>query len=472
MRRARRRVSLARATDPSVTGPYPSRHGSLPCPPMRDLRCVEMRVGVIDVGSNTTRLLVARRRRGRARPRRQGEGAPLARRGDRALRRVSDVHVAAAAKAVRKHGGDRAAQAGRLARRLPHGARSPGGERRRARRGADARGGRAGPRADDGGGGHARLRRRRPHRRRSAARAHRGLRRRRRLDRDRRRHPGRRAGLDRVGRPRLGPADRTRRATCGPRRGPRSRSLEPPTAETALAVGGSARAATPARRHRARRSRARRGAAARRDELAARDRRRFGVDRARAEILPAGVVAARRGAAHSSASRCTSAPAGSARERCSPRAKRSRRSSAYGAGISCTTSPSRSTTAAPFFRPRPTSASMTSPCVQQTTPSSLSSSRGAVLRALGEAFVELHAQAERGGERLDRLDAPDVRARDDALCTSRGAAARRAPIACRRPRSSSGPRDVVAVPAVRSPGRGVTEEDARHSSSSSGRSRS
>lgn len=71
-------------------------------PPATDLGCVEMRVGVIDVGSNTTRLLIASAGPERVIPLGQDKvrlslGSEIERFGA-----VSDVHVAAAAKAVRK----------------------------------------------------------------------------------------------------------------------------------------------------------------------------------------------------------------------------------------------------------------------------------------------------------------------------------------------------------------------------------
>src|SRR5215831_8925851 len=71
-------------------------------PPTTDLRWMEMRVGVIDVGSNTTRLLVASAERGRVVPLGQEKvrlslGTEIERFGA-----VSDVHVAAVATAVRK----------------------------------------------------------------------------------------------------------------------------------------------------------------------------------------------------------------------------------------------------------------------------------------------------------------------------------------------------------------------------------
>src|SRR5215471_15790965 len=72
---------------------------------MADLRCVEMRVGVIDVGSNTTRLLVANAEPGGLDPLetqklRLSLGEEIERHGG-----VSALHVDAAAKAVREMAG-------------------------------------------------------------------------------------------------------------------------------------------------------------------------------------------------------------------------------------------------------------------------------------------------------------------------------------------------------------------------------
>ena len=172
MRRARRRISLARSTLAAVS---PTCHRTFTAarhrPPMPDLPCAAVRIGVLDVGSNTTRLLVASVERGDVVPLdkekvRLSLGEEIERYGV-----VSDVHVAAAAKAVRKLAAVARKQG---IESLDVFVTAPGrqsGNAARARRRADARGGRSGSRPHHGGGGPARLRRRRRHRRRSSCRA-------------------------------------------------------------------------------------------------------------------------------------------------------------------------------------------------------------------------------------------------------------------------------------------------------------
>ena len=73
----------------------------------------------------------------------------------------------------------------------------------------------------------------------------------------------------------------------------------------------------------------------------------------------------------------------------------------------------------PFFfgSPSPTSASTTSPCVHRTTgpgPSRPSSARASSSGgAFGDRLIGLDGHLHPGGERLERLDASDVRARDE-----------------------------------------------------------
>ena len=296
-----------------------------------------MRIGVIDVGSNTTRLLVAS-----AGPKgldpleteklRLSLGEEIERHGV-----VSDVHVAAAAKAVAEMAQSREARARRLARRLSHGSRPPGGQLRRARRGAVAGGRSPGTCAHEGGGGHARLPRRRPHRGHRPAGAHRRLRHRRSVDGDRRRQPGQRPRLDRVRRSRFRPAHRSRRGHALRGRG-RVRSPRPAARRSRPRRRRERPRRAPARGRRARRDRAGRGAADRRDDSAARGRPPF-RRRPRAGRDPAG---RRRSCSPrcsgGSASRCTSAAAASARAPSWPRSTRSPRSPTA-AGSSRTTSP-------------------------------------------------------------------------------------------------------------------------------------
>ena len=205
---------------------------------------MEMRIGVIDVGSNTTRLLVASADAGRSRPARDAEGAPLARRGDRAARRRlrrprrgrregGRARWRARARRERVDSldvfltapGRQAGNAAELVAALSRAAGVPARVLTKEEEGTLAYRGAVLTR------GH------RP------AGAGRRLRHRRRLDGDRRREPGPRPRLDRVRRSRLRPPHHPRRATCTPRPRTRSPTSIPPTVEAALAVGGSARAA-------------------------------------------------------------------------------------------------------------------------------------------------------------------------------------------------------------------------------------
>ena len=90
--------------------------------------------------------------------------------------------------------------------------------------------------------------------------------------------------------------------------------------------------------------------------------------------------------------------------------------------------------------------------------------------ALAEPVVQLQRQAERGRERLHRLDAADVRARDDAAHPERP---KKLDERLGLPASTCVERavEVVAVPVIAVSGGRVSEQDARHSRSSSGRSR-
>ena len=111
-----------------------------------------------------------------------------------------------------------------------------------------------------------------------------------------------------------------------------------------------------------------------------------------------------------------------------------------------------------------------SPCVQQTTPSSRSNSAAAPPCALFEPLVQLHLQPERGGQRLDRLDAADIRAREDAPHTERPQELDELG-GLQAPARIEGTQMVVVLPVEAVSGRGMAEQDARHSCSSSGRSR-
>ena len=90
--------------------------------------------------------------------------------------------------------------------------------------------------------------------------------------------------------------------------------------------------------------------------------------------------------------------------------------------------------------------------------------------ALFEPLVQLHLQPERSGQRLDRLDAADIRAREDTPQTERPQERDeigRLPAPARIER----PQTVVVLPVEAVSGRGMAKQDARHSCSSNGRSR-
>ena len=278
----------------SFTALSPLVHERVSVPPIVDLPWSAMRIGVVDVGSNTIR--AARRppggRRGAARDQgrvRLSLGAEIERTGE-----VSDTSIIAAERAVAKLCG--------VARR--HAVESldvfltaPGRQSGNAEQllGALTRAARHPVRVlstDEEGA--ARLRRRRRHRGHRPSEDDRRLRRRRRLDRDRRRLAAHRAGLGLLGRPGLRPARSARVDGLGggpaPRRARAFAAVAPPAVEAALAVGGSARAtrrlvgpwlgeAELAEALRLVETRPAR-------EIA----RRFRVDRARARILPAGVA--------------------------------------------------------------------------------------------------------------------------------------------------------------------------------------
>ena len=116
-------LSALRRLHQIVSGPVTGAVGA-PSGPGPDDR-VGMSVGVLDVGSNTIRLLVARVERGDVVPvGKEKVRLPLGEEIER-YGFVSDVHVAQAAKAVRRLTGDRARPRRRHARRLPHRARPP-----------------------------------------------------------------------------------------------------------------------------------------------------------------------------------------------------------------------------------------------------------------------------------------------------------------------------------------------------------
>ena len=95
---------------------------------------------------------------------------------------------------------------------------------------------------------------------------------------------------------------------------------------------------------------------------------------------------------------------------------------------------------------------------------------GGRAHSLAEAIVMLERQAERRGERLDRLDAASVGARDDAANPERSQQLDE--LRCLVPTAKvERAKPVVAAPVALVAGRSVPDEHARHRPSSSGRSR-
>ena len=92
----------------------------------------------------------------------------------------------------------------------------------------------------------------------------------------------------------------------------------------------------------------------------------------------------------------------------------------------------------------------------------MSASASLALRVVGELVALLDRQAERGRERLERLDAADVRARDEPLDPEPRAASAGSSSAWRRPRSSSGRRRSSPFQSLRSAGPGMANEQDRH----------
>ena len=257
-----------------------------------------------------------------SRPHRQGETPPVPRRRDRAVRPRFRCPRPCGGKGGTEDGRAGAREPRRRARRLSHRSRPSGGERRRARCRALESGGRESARPQQGGGGHARLSRRRSHDRCVAPVADCGVRRGRRVDRDRRRRSSHKPGLDRVGRSRLCPAHRAR-GRPPDRSGRRVRRRRSP--------GGRGRARS-GRQRAARHA----GWSARSSERPS-SPRRCGSSRRSLRGRSPGATASTAPAqtscppessclprcSGSSASRSTSATAGSARAPCSPRSKRS-----------------------------------------------------------------------------------------------------------------------------------------------------
>ena len=305
----------------------------------------------------------------------KAEGAPLARRGDRALGVVSDVHLAAAAKAVREmapSAGASASTRSTSSSPLPAVRRAtPTSSSRRCR----------GPQACRP----ASSRRRRKARLPTAAPSLTAG-----VDLPSRiavcdvggasteiavGRPGQRSRLDRVGRPRLRPSHRRAPGTCAAEAASRIRHLEPPTVEAALAVGGSARAAR--RLVGAELGEAELAEALRLVEttLAARDRSALRRRPRARRDPPGGCHPARRGAA------AARSPAARLQRR-HPRGRRPRLARrARGLDLGADLAHDLSVAAARPLRPSSgrgrASSRTTSPCVQQTTPSSWSSSSAA-----------------------------------------------------------------------------------------------
>ena len=301
-----------------------------------------------------------------------------------------------------------------------------------------------------------------------AAVAGRRLRHRRRVDRDRRRPAGRRVptGSNRSISARF--ASPRGPATCSRRPRTRSPTWLRRAVEAVLAVGGSARAARRLVGSELGEDGAGRGAPDRRDELGARDRPAL-RRRPRARRHPPGRGHPARGGA---------AEARGLAPRLRRRHPRGRRPRLARRARGVATAPgSRARSGRrPARTPRPSSGrDRRAPrrrrraCSRRFRPRSSRSRRGGAF-AFPEPDVLLELHSERGGERLDRLDAADVRARDDAPHSERPQELDEIgglPPPARIERAQM----VLVLPVAGAPGGGVAQQDARHRRSSRGRSR-
>ena len=323
----------------------------------------------------------------------------------------------------------------------------------------------------EGRGGHARLPRRVPHGRNLRSVASRSLRHRRRVDRDRRRQPGRRARLDRVGRPRIGPAHHSRRRPAMPRPKARSRSpARPRSKPRSPSAAAPARRAGSSARARRRPSWPRR-CEHRRDDLTTRGRAGASASTAPAPRSSRPASSCSPKFSGSLESRCTSAAAGSARVPSSPR-RSARRVAVYGGRKLAHDLAALSTTAAPFFKPRPRSAfddvavraaddallSKQDPAAAAPAPSARRSSCSTSSPSAAASGSTVWTQRTYGLDTTRR--------------TPKGPRSSTRPAACLRPRASSGRSRSSSLPVVAVARREAWRtQDARHSRSSSGRSR-